>query len=48
MKDAILDLVVVASVASIGYGCWMVYPPLAFIVTGTITFTLSLGILGNK
>lgn len=47
MKSVVLDLIVLASIASVTYGCWLIYPPLAFIVAGVICFTLSLGILGK-
>lgn len=47
MTSALLDLIVLLSIASIAYGCWLVYPPLALIVTGVICFTLALGILGK-
>lgn len=47
MKGVILDLIVLLSIVSITYGCWLIYPPAAFITAGVICFTLSLGILGK-
>jgi hypothetical protein len=39
---AFLDLAIVGAVASVSYGCWMVHPPLGFIVGGSITLALCL------
>ena len=41
---AVLDLTVVASVASVAYGSWMVFPAAGFIVGGLLALCLSLGL----
>ena len=36
MKPWMIDIVGLLGLASLFYGCWLVTPPLAFIVTGTL------------
>lgn len=31
-----IDLLALVGMASLGYGCWLIYPPAAFIVCGTL------------
>lgn len=46
MKDWVWDLLGLAGVASIGMGCWLVYPPSAFIVVGAALCFLA--VIGAK
>jgi len=45
-KPDIKDVVVIVGLAGIGYGCWLIYPPIMFIVVGIFVFAI--GFLGSK
>jgi hypothetical protein len=46
VKQLFWDALAVAGLASVGYGLWAIYPPLAWIVLGA--FALALGLWGAK
>jgi len=45
-KPDIKDAAVFVGLAGIGYGCWLIYPPIMFIVVGILIFAI--GISGSK
>ena len=47
-RDFCIDILGIASLASVGYGVYLIHEPSAFIVMGVIIFTLIVLIEGPK
>jgi len=41
MKGVIVDILGAAGISSIGYGCWLIYPPAAFLCVGSLVLVLA-------
>jgi uncharacterized membrane protein len=41
------DVLILVAVASIGYGCWLVSPALAFVVVGLLLIVLAVALQGH-